>query len=158
MDTHTEIETKVEKKSDLELVVTRTVNAPANLVWKAWTDPDLFRQWWVPKSYGLTLASCELDVRPGGRYCLAFVHEGATMEFFGTYLEVDQPTLLKWTNEEGDEGRTITTATFTETDGKTLIEVSDLYPSAEAMDSGSTGAMPEVLGQLDELLASLRSP
>ncbi len=146
--------TEVQRKSERELVVTRTVNAPAHLVFEAWTKADLFRQWWVPKSYGLNLVSCQLDVRPGGQYRLAFLHEGSTMEFFGTYLEVTPNTRLVWTNEEA-EGETITTVTFEETAGQTLITVHDLYPSAEAVDTGSTGAMPEVLNQLDELLAGL---
>ncbi|CAN1551126.1 COG3832 Uncharacterized conserved protein [Fimbriimonadaceae bacterium] len=146
--------TEVQRKSERELVVTRTVNAPAHLVFEAWTKVDLFRQWWVPKSYGLNLVSCQLDVRPGGQYRLAFLHEGSTMEFFGTYLEVTPNTRLVWTNEEA-EGETITTVTFEETAGQTRITVHDLYPSAEAVDTGSTGAMPEVLNQLDELLAGL---
>ncbi len=148
--------TEVQRRSERELVVTRTVNAPAHLVFEAWTKADLFRQWWVPKSYGLNLVSCQLDVRPGGQYRLAFLHEGSTMEFFGTYLEVTPNTRLVWTNEEA-EGQTITTVTFEETAGQTLITVHDLYPSAEAVDTGSTGAMPEVLNQLDELLALLKS-
>lgn len=148
--------TEVQRKSERELVVTRTVNAPAHLVFEAWTKADLFRQWWVPKSYGLNLVSCQLDVRPGGQYRLAFLHEGSTMEFFGTYLEVTPNTRLVWTNEEA-EGETITTVTFEETAGQTLITVHDLYPSAEAVDTGSTGAMPEVMNQLDELLALLKS-
>ncbi len=150
-------DTKIERKSDLELVVTRTVNAPARLVFEAWTKPELFRRWWVPKSYGLNLVSCKMDVRAGGQYRLAFLHEGSTMEFFGTYLEVTPNSRLVWTNEEGDGGTTVTTVTFEETEGKTLLVVHDLYPSKEAVDSGSTGAMPEVLDQLDELLASLGS-
>ncbi len=149
--------TKVERKSDVELVVTRTVDAPARLVFEAWTRADLFRQWWVPKSYGMNLVSCELDVRVGGQYKLAFLHEGATMEFFGTYVEVDPPSRLVWTNEE-DGGQTVTTVSFSETDGRTLMVVSNLYPSKEALEAdGSTAAMPESLDQLDELLASLGS-
>jgi uncharacterized protein YndB with AHSA1/START domain len=155
--TATKNETNVERKSELELVVTRTVNGPARLVWEAWTDAELFRRWWVPKSYGLNLLSCEMDVRVGGQYRLAFLHEGSTMEFFGTYLEVTPHSRLVWTNEEGDEGKTVTTVTFDETNGKTLLVVHDLYPSKEAIDSGSTGAMPEVLDQLEELLGSLGS-
>jgi len=147
--------TEVERKSELELVVTRTVNAPASLVFKAWTTAELFRRWWVPKSYGLNLLSCELDVRVGGQYRLVFRHEDSTMEFFGTYLEVTPYSRLVWTNDEGDGGQTITTVTFEENAGKTLLVVHDRYPSKEALESGSTGAMPEVLDQLDELLATL---
>lgn len=148
--------TQVERTSERELVVTRTLDAPAHIVFEAWTNADLFRKWWVPKSYGLNLVSCEMDVRAGGKYRLGFLHEGSTMEFFGTYLEVTPHSRLVWTNEEGDEGQTVTTVTFEEVDGKTLLTVHDLYPSAEAMDTGSTGAMPEVLDQLDELLKDFR--
>jgi uncharacterized protein YndB with AHSA1/START domain len=149
--------TVVEQKSERELVVTRTVNGPARLVFEAWTNADLFRRWWVPKSYGLTLLSCEMDVRVGGSYRLAFRHEDSTMEFFGTYLEVTPHSRLVWTNEEDDNGKTVTTVTFDENGGKTLLVVHDLYPSPEALASGSMDAMPEVLDQLDELLASLGS-
>lgn len=146
-------ETQVERISDLELVVTRTVDAPARLVFEAWTNAELFRRWWVPKSYGLNLVSCTLDARVGGQYRLAFLHEGSTMEFFGTYLEVTPDSRLVWTNEE-DGGHTVTTVTFEETAGKTRLSVSNLYPSKEALDSdGSTAALPESLDQLDEFLA-----
>ena len=155
--TPTKNQTTVERKSERELVVTRTVNGPARLVFEAWTKADLFRKWWVPKSYGLNLLSCEMDARVGGQYRLAFLHEGATMEFFGTYLEVVPHSRLVWTNDEGDAGQTITTVTFEEKAGKTLLVVHDLYPSKEAVDSGATLALPETLDQLDELLASLGS-
>ncbi len=149
--------TDVERKSDRELVVTRTVNAPARLVFQAWTQADLFRRWWVPKSYGLTLLSCEMDVRVGGQYRLVFRHEDSTMAFFGAYLEVTPHSRLVWTNDEGDNGMTVTTVTFEENAGKTLLVVHDLYPSKEAVDTGSSGAMPETLDQLEELLVTLRS-
>jgi uncharacterized protein YndB with AHSA1/START domain len=147
--------TGVERKSERELVVTRTMNAPARLVFEAWTKAELFRRWWVPKSYGLSLLACEMDVRVGGQYRLVFRHGDSTMEFFGTYLEVTPHSRLVWTNEEGDNGQTVTTVTFDENAGKTLLVVHDRYPSKEALDSGSTDAMPEALDQLDELLASL---
>jgi uncharacterized protein YndB with AHSA1/START domain len=147
--------TGVERKSERELVVTRTMNAPARLVFEAWTKAELFRRWWVPKSYGLTLLACEMDVRVGGQYRLVFRHGDSTMEFFGTYLEVTPHSRLVWTNEEGDNGQTVTTVTIDENAGKTLLVVHDRYPSKEALDSGSTDAMPEALDQLDELLASL---
>ena len=120
------------------------------------TNAELFRQWWVPRSYGLNLVSCVMDARVGGEYRLGFLHEGATMEFFGTYLEVTPPSKLVWTNEEG-EGVTVTTVTFEEVEGRTVVRVHDLYPTKEALDAntGSSGAMPESLGQLDELLATL---
>ena len=157
--TPTKNRTTVERKSECELVARRTVNAPARLVFEAWTKAELFRRWWVPKSYGLTLLSCEMDVRVGGQYRLVFRHEDSTMEFFGTYLEVTPHSRLVWTNEEGDDGGQVTTVTFEERGGQTLLVVNDLYPSKEALDgaidSAATGALPEQLEQLDELLATL---
>jgi len=151
--------TVVERKSERELVVTRTVNGPARLVFEAWTKAELFRRWWVPKSCGLTLLSCEMDVRVGGQYRLVFQHEGSTMEFFGTYVEVTPPSRLVWTNDEGDAGTTVTTVTFVEDGARTLLTVHDLYPSKEALDAavenGSTSGMPETLDQLDEFLVTL---
>ncbi len=151
--------TTTERTSDRELVVRRTVNGPARLVFEAWTKPELFERWWVPEAFGLTLLSCELDVRVGGQYRLVFKHEDSTMAFFGTYLEVTPPSRLVWTNEEGGDGETVTTVTFEEQGGKTLVVVHDLYPSKDALDaaiaSGSTGGLPDQLDQLDALLASL---
>ena len=153
--------TTVERKSERELVVTRTFEAPARIVFEAWTQPDLFRRWWGPKSRGMSLLSCEMDVRVGGRYRLVFSHQASTMEFFGTYRDVTPHSRLVWTNEEGDNGETFTTVAFDENAGKTLLVVHDLYSSKEALDaavaSGSTGGMPETLDQLDELLVSLGS-
>lgn len=147
--------TSVERISDLELVVTRTVNAPANVVFEAWTNSEIFKKWWVPKSYGLNLVACEMDVRVGGQYRLTFLHEGSTMDFFGTYIEVVPHSRLVWTNDEGDAGQTVTTVTFSEVDGCTQVTVSNLYPTKEALEAdGSTGALPETLDQLDELLRS----
>ncbi len=143
---------KVERKSELEVVVTRTVNAPPPLVFEAWTKAELFRMWWVPKSFGLNLLSCDMDVRVGGQYRLVFRHQDSTMAFFGTYLEVIPNSRLVWTNDEGDEGKTITTVTFEESAGKTLLIIHDFYPSKEALDAGSTGALPETLNQLEEFL------
>ena len=147
-------ETKVERVSECELVVSRLLSAPVDRVFEAWTTAELFRRWWVPKSYGLNLIGCEMDVRAGGQYRLTFLHEGSEMVFFGTYLEVNPNIRMVWTNDEGDAGKTITTVTFEESEGKTLLKIHDQYPSAEAVDTGSTGAMPEVLGQLEEFLVT----
>jgi uncharacterized protein YndB with AHSA1/START domain len=151
--------TTVERTSERELVVTRTFNAPARIVFEAWTTPELFKRWWVPKSIGVSLLSCEMDVRVGGRYRLVFGMDGSQpMEFFGTYLEVTPPMRLAWTNDEGDDGSTVTTVTFEEKEGQTLLVLHDRYPSKEALDaSGSTDAMPETFDQLDELLQTLQT-
>lgn len=151
--------TTVEAKSEREVLVTRTINSPARLVFEAFTKSDLFARWWVPKSLGLSLLSCELDVRVGGKYRLVFDHGGNPMAFFGTYKEVTPPIRLSWTNEESGEGGALTTVTFEEKAGKTLVVLHELYPSREARDaglgSGAYDAMPESFEQLDELVAAL---
>jgi len=149
--------TTVERTSERELVVTRTFNGPPRLVFEAWTKPELFRQWWVPKSMGMALLSCEMDVRVGGQYRLEFAHGDSQAAFFGTYQEVAPHSRLVWTNEESDEG-SVTTVTFEEQGGKTLLVMHELYPSKEALDAAGTGAadaMGESFQQLDELLDTL---
>ena len=147
--------TTVERKSERELVVTRTFNGPARIVFEAWTKPELFKQWWVPKSMGMSLLSCEMDVRVGGRYRLEFAHGDSQMAFFGTYKEVTPNSRLVWTNEESDEGQ-ITTVTFAEKGGETLVVMHELYPSKEALDAagGASDAIGEAFEQLDDLLIS----
>ncbi len=151
--------TTVQKKSEREVVVTRTFDAPARLVFEAWSKPELFKEWWVPRSMGMTLRSCELDVRTGGKYRLVFGDDPANpMAFFGKYLEVVPNKRIVWTNEESGDAGSVTTVTFEERDGKTLLVLSELYPTKEALDAAGTGAqeaMNETFGQLDELLAEL---
>jgi uncharacterized protein YndB with AHSA1/START domain len=147
--------TTVERRSDREVVVTRWFDAPARLVFEAWSNPELFRRWWVPKSMDMTLHSCEMDVRTGGTYRLSF---GDGMDFFGRYIEVTPPSRIVWTNEEDGQNGSVTTVTFEEQDGRTLVVMSELYPSKEALDAAGTGAADathETFGQLDELLATL---
>jgi uncharacterized protein YndB with AHSA1/START domain len=152
--------TTVERTSDRELVVTRTVNGPARLVFEAWTKPELLKRWWAPKSFGIEFLSCEVDARTGGTYRFVFGHPAAEqpMAFFGRYLEVIPNARLVWTNDESPDGA-VSTATFTEKEGKTRVVVHDLYPSKEALDaaiaSESTGAFPEQFVALDELIATL---
>ena len=151
--------TKVERTSDREMVVTRTFDAPARIVFEAWTTPELFMRWWAPKSMGVPLLSCEMDVRVGGSYRLEFGHEASKqpMVFFGRYIEVTPHSRLAWTNEESDDAA-VTTVTFEEKGGKTLLVLHELYPSKEALDGaieGMEGGMPEQFEQLDELLVTL---
>ena len=148
--------TTVEGKSERELVVMRTFNGPARVVFQAWTTPKLFRQWWVPKSIGMSLLSCEMDVRVGGRYRFEFAHGDSQMAFFGTYKEVTPHSRLVWTNDESDGGA-VSTVTFAERAGKTLLVYHELYPSKEALDAnaGMENAMAETFAQLDELLVTL---
>jgi uncharacterized protein YndB with AHSA1/START domain len=148
--------TTSERKSPRELVVSRTINGPARIVFEAWTKPELFRRWWAPKSMGMSLLSCDMDVRVGGKYRLEF--EPDAMAFFGTYLEVTPHSRLVWTNEEGGEGGPVTTVTFEEKGGKTLLVLHELHSSKEALDAAGTGAadaMVETFAQLDELLLTL---
>jgi uncharacterized protein YndB with AHSA1/START domain len=146
--------------SDRELVVTRTFDAPARIVFEAWTKPELFKRWWAPKSFGLTILSCDMDVRAGGGYRLVMSHPAADqpMAFFGRYIEVTPPSRLVWTNDEGDEAGAVTTLTLAEKDGRTQVVMRDLYPSKEALDaaiaSGSTSGVDETFAQLEAMLAA----
>jgi uncharacterized protein YndB with AHSA1/START domain len=148
----------VERKSDREVVVTRTFDAPARIIFQAWSKPELFRRWWIPKSIGMKLISYEADIRTGGSYRLEISHQGSKpMAFFGKYLEVTPHSRIVWTNEESPDGP-VTTVTLEEKGGKTLLVLSELHPSKAALDAAGTGAleaMPETFGQLDELAAEL---
>jgi uncharacterized protein YndB with AHSA1/START domain len=151
--------TTVNRKSERDLVVTRSFNAPARLVFEAWTKPELFKQWWAPKSMGMSLLGCEIDVRVGGGYRLEFGHAASEqpIAFFGKYIEVTPHARLVWTNEESDEGA-VTTVTFEEKGGETLLVLHERYPTKEALDNsiaGTEGCMPEQFEQLDELLVTL---
>ena len=151
--------TSVERKGDRELVATRTFDAPPSIVFRAWSQPELFRRWWVPKSVaGVSLVSCDMDVRTGGKYRLEFSAGGSdTMAFYGKYLEVVPNERIVWTNDEGEEGA-ITTVTFEDQGGKTLLVFHELYPSSEALEEalqGSAAGLPEQLEQLDELLSGM---
>jgi uncharacterized protein YndB with AHSA1/START domain len=151
--------TAVERKSDRELVVTRTFDAPAHMVFKAWSEPDLFRRWWVPEGAGISLLSCEMDVRTGGKYRLEFGAGEQSMAFYGKYLEVVLDQRIVWTNDEGEEGA-VTTVNFENQGGQTLLTYHELYPSKEALDEamqGSAAGLPTQLDQLDALLSSMGS-
>lgn len=151
--------TTVERKSDSELVVTRTFKAPARRVFEAWTKPELLKQWWIPKSFGMSFLSCEIDARTGGTYRFVFRHPSSEqpMAFFGRYIEVIPDARLVWTNEEGGDAGTVTTVTFEQRGDETLFVLHDLHPSKEALDeaiaSGSTNGFSETFEQLDALLA-----
>ncbi len=152
-------QTRAERKSDRELVVTRTFNGPARLVFQAWTSPDLLKRWWAPKSIGSTLVSCEVDARTGGSYRFEFGHPSSdqTFAFFGKYLEVVQDARIVWTNEESDDGA-VSTLTLVEKDGKTFLTLSEVYPTTAARDEAMEGAaqgLPEQFEQLDDLLVQL---
>ncbi len=151
--------TSIERRGDCELVITRTFDAPPSTVYRAWSQPELFKRWWLPKSAsGISLVSCEMDVRTGGKYRLEFGTGGSdTMAFYGKYLEVVPNERIVWTNDEGEEGA-VTTVPFEDMGGKTLLHFHEVYPSREALEEaiqGSAAALPEQLDQLDELLAGM---
>jgi uncharacterized protein YndB with AHSA1/START domain len=155
--------TTVERISERELVVTRTVDGPARLVFEAWSKPELFQRWWTPKSFGISLISYEADVRTGGAYRLVMGHPSSErpMAFFGRYIEVTPPSRIVWTNDEGGEDGAVTTVTFEEKDSATRVVVHELYPSKAALDdamaSGSTSGWSEQFGQLDDLIVILNA-
>jgi uncharacterized protein YndB with AHSA1/START domain len=149
----------VQRTSEREVRVTRHFDAPARLVFEAWSQPALFQRWWVPRSMGMTLRSCDMDVRTGGKYRLVFGDDPAnTMAFFGTYLDVVPNQRIVWTNEESGDAGSVSTVTLEERDGKTFLVMTELYPTKEALDAAGTGAqdaLHETFGQLDELLGEL---
>ena len=149
--------TQIERKSDRELVVTRVFDAPPSVVFKAWSQADLFRQWWVPKGAPMTLLSCDMDVRTGGKYRLEFGFGNDSMAFYGKYLEVIPDQRIVWTNDEGEEGA-VTTVTFEPQGSKTLLTFHEIYPTKEALEEaiqGSAAGLPQQLDQLEELLSSV---
>ncbi|WP_066799771.1 SRPBCC family protein [Sphingomonas soli] len=151
--------TSIERKGDRELVVTRLFDAPPTMVYQAWSRAELFQRWWMPKSVaGVSIVACDLDMRTGGKYRLEFSAGGPeTMAFYGKYLEVIPNERIVWTNDEGEEGA-ITTVTFEDRGGKTLLTFHEAYPSARALEEamqGSAAGLPEQLDQLEELLASM---
>jgi uncharacterized protein YndB with AHSA1/START domain len=144
----------VERASEREVVVRRTFDAPARLVFEAWTTPELFRQWWLPQSMGARLRSLDMDARTGGSYRLDF---GDGMAFYGTYKEVTPPTRIVWTNEEGGESGSVTTVVLQEQDGVTHLVLTEVFPSREALEQGdgALDALHETFAQLDDLLVQL---
>lgn len=151
--------TSIERKGDRELLMTRTFDAPPSTVFKAWSQPELFKRWWMPKSVtGVSLVACEMDVRTGGKYRLEFSAGGSdTMSFYGKYLEVVPNERIVWTNDEGEEGA-ITTVTFEDKGGKTLLTFHEAYPSEQALAEalqGSAAGLPDQMEQLDEVLSSI---
>ena len=157
-------ETTVERTSDRELVVTRMFNGPARIVFDVWTKPEFLKQWWVPRSFGVSLFECESDLRVGGTYRYAFGRDPHRPEVFsGRYIEVSPPSRLVLTQlyeRMHHAGEAVVTATFEEIQGRTRLTLHQLYPSKEALDgaiaSGMERGMRETLDQLDALVASLR--
>jgi uncharacterized protein YndB with AHSA1/START domain len=157
-------ETIVERTADRDLVVTRTFNAPARIVFDAWTKPELLKRWWAPRSFGVTLFECESDLRVGGAYRYAFGRDPRTPEVFsGRYIEVNSPSRLVLTQvyeRMSHAGEAVVTATFEESEGRTRLTLHQLFPSKEALEgalaSGMERGMRVTLDQLDALVAEMR--
>ena len=150
-------DTKVEKKSEREVIITRTFNAPPRIVFEAWTKAEHMRRWWVPKSSGLKLLSCEIDARIGGGYRFVFEHPAAPdgMAFFGRYVEVTPHSRLVWTNDESGDAGQLSTLTLEGHGDTTRITLHEVFPSAAALEAakGAYDGIPESFAQLDALLA-----
>jgi uncharacterized protein YndB with AHSA1/START domain len=141
-------------------IVTRRFNAPAKLVWEAWTKPEYMKRW-----YGnacCTLELCEMDVRPGGAWRRVLrMEDGATIGFHGVYREVEFPTRVVFTEvfEPVPDHPSVVTVTMSERDGKTFVRVEQLHDSVESRDahlaSGMEAGMRETLDRLDEFVSGL---
>ena len=138
-----------------ELAITRWIAATRPLVFKAWSDAALFRKWWVPEGFGITMLECDIDLRTGGSYRLVYAFgDAGEMAFHGIYPEVVPDAHIVWTNAEDPDGA-LTTVTFVDQGGGTLLTLHEHYPSKEARDEalvGSVLALPQQLGQLAALL------
>lgn len=152
----TGIAMQVDRASAREMRVTRVFNAPVAAVFAAWAKADLFRKWWIPRSSGMTILACEMDVRTGGNYRLEIAHPefDEPMTFFGRYIDVVANERIVWTNEEGAEGA-VTTVTFAAQGGKTVLTLTETYPSAEALEQslGAAEGLPDQLDALERLLS-----
>lgn len=153
---------RVERTSERELVVTRTFDAPAKIVFDAWTKPELIVRWWAPRSFGMKLTTCEVDLRVGGKYRFVFeMTDGQSREFFGVYKEVEPLERLVSTDDEQkatDADEAYTATTFSERDGKTTVVVRQVFASKEeleAMAAGMEQGTHETYRQLDEVLSTL---
>ena len=155
-------ETIVERTGDRELVVRRLFNGPAQIVFEAWTRPELLKRWWAPRSFGVSLFEVESDLRTGGTYRYAFGRDPKNPEVFsGRYLEVSPPSRLVLTQlyeRMREAGEAVVTVTFEESEGRTLLTLHQSFPSKQALEgalaSGMERGMRVTLEQLDELVAA----
>jgi uncharacterized protein YndB with AHSA1/START domain len=162
--------TSLERASDRELVIARTFNGPARIVFDAWTRPEHVSRWWAPQALGVSVVSCDAEVRVGGRYRYVLQpRKGGAIAFSGEYLEVTPHSRLVYTSffeptalgpMEGVPA-VVVTVTFDEQDGRTHMVSRELYPSKEVLDgalaSGMEPGVHATMDQLDELVSSLRS-
>jgi uncharacterized protein YndB with AHSA1/START domain len=156
---------KVTLPADTQILITREFDAPKELIWKAWTTPELVRQWWHANRGEVTVA--EIDLRVGGKWRSVMVttEGGIEVGFHGEYREIEPYDRLVSTEAyEGvpnpDENATLNTVTLEETDGRTLVTVLVDAPSKEIRDaiveSGMEAGMQDAYDLLEQVAISLR--
>ncbi len=146
--------------TDTEIVITRVVDAPRRLVWKAWTEPEHIRQW-LSGLEGWTMPVCEMDARAGGAWRYVWRKDSGTeMAMGGLVREAVPPERLVTTERWGPEWpETVNTLRLAEAGGRTTITLTILYPSTEARDAalatGMKDGMDLSFSRLDALLRTM---
>ena len=156
-------ETSVWQASERELVIERTFRAPPQAIFAAWTNPDLLKLWWAPRSLGVSLFKCESDLRIGGAYRYEFGRDPKHPEVFsGNYLEIVANRRIVCTQiyeRMRKTGEAVITVTFEEVQGKTRLTQRQLHPSKRVLEffveSGMEHGLREALDQLQATAASL---
>lgn len=146
--------------SDTEILIIREFDAPRHLVYRTWTTPELIKRWWSGERGEVT--SAEVDLRVGGTWRYVMVAHGSfEVAFHGEYLEIIPDERIVSTDVfEGMPGAgAVTTATFTEKDGRTTLSLLVRHQSKEHRDghieSGMEGGMQESLAKLEQVARSL---
>jgi uncharacterized protein YndB with AHSA1/START domain len=149
--------------SDNEILITRLFDAPAELVFDAWTTPDIVKRWWAGDRGEVTEA--QVDLRVGGRWRWVMIANGGfEVAFSGVYQEIDRPHRLVKTEtfEQSPDAEGLSTITFDETDGVTTMAVLSRYPSQEHRDaaiaSGMEGGLQVALDHMEALIDQTDAP
>lgn len=154
--------TTLERESDREIVIRRSFDAPAGIVFGALTNPDLVRRWWAPRSLGVSVVSVEIDVRVGGKYRHVLRHDGGgDVGFSGEYLDIVPPRRLVYTQiyePMAEAGEVVVTVSLDERDGRTHLVLHERWPSKGALDGALATNMErgfsETMDQLEQLVTS----
>jgi len=160
-------DTSMELRDDRDVVIARTFNAPARLVYDAWTKPEFVRRWWAPRSHGVSLVVCDADIRVGGAYRYVMRKDGdgadGDIGFSGRYVELTPHSRIVLTQifePMADAGEVVITVSFDEVDGQTHLVSQERYPSKEARDAavgaGMEQGMRESMDQLEALVVALK--
>lgn len=150
-------------EGEREILIERDFMAPAEIVFRAWTDPDLVKLWWAPRDLGVSIVTCEAEIRVGGRYRYVLENAGGELiGFTGHYREITPPSRLVYTQYvEGMEkaGEALVEVNFRSSGARTLVSSRETYPSAEVRHMAVTSGMEQGLRltweQLSALLPSL---